>query len=188
MNPAAFKYRILVVDDDEMLRNTSKWVLEQHGYEVHVASDGFDALQSLQQALPDIIISDLAMPNMSGFEFLSVVRKRFPHIGVIAVSADFSPLSAPESVLADAFFAKPSSSPQQLFSEIASLLKQAPIRPQVKPTESAAVWMPRGRGDFLVVVCPYCLRTTSTAQPESDEAQRVACSHCPQKFTFRMAP
>ena len=42
----------------------------------------------LRQSLPDMIISDLSMPNMSGFEFLSVVRRRFPHIPVIAISGN----------------------------------------------------------------------------------------------------
>jgi hypothetical protein len=46
------------------------------------------------------------MPNMSGFEFLSIVRKRFPNIPTIAISGAFSGRVVPESVLADAFFEK----------------------------------------------------------------------------------
>lgn len=73
-----FHYRILVVDDDGQIRRVSEAVLSQYGYEVRTASDGFEALALMRKALPDLIISDLKMPNMSGFELLSVVRRRFP--------------------------------------------------------------------------------------------------------------
>jgi CheY-like chemotaxis protein len=69
-----FNYRILFVDDEERLRNMAKTILESQDYEVHCAKDGFAGLVSLKESLPDLIISDLQMPNMNGFEFLSVVR------------------------------------------------------------------------------------------------------------------
>ena len=84
-----FKYRILVVDDEPLIRQTSAMVLASNGYEVRTAGDGFEALIELRQALPDLIISDLSMPNMSGFELLSVVRRRFPEIPVIAITGKF---------------------------------------------------------------------------------------------------
>ncbi len=80
-----FKYRILVVDDNVSMRQTLPTLLSGNGYEVHTAVDGFDALNALRWAVPDLIISDLTMPNMSGFEFLSVVRRRFPNVPVIAL-------------------------------------------------------------------------------------------------------
>ena len=72
-----FSFRVLVVDDDASVRELSQMVLKSEGYEVITAQDGFDALQSLKLALPNLIISDLSMPGMSGFEFLSVIRRRF---------------------------------------------------------------------------------------------------------------
>lgn len=81
-----FNFRVLVVDDEEMIRITSAKVLQSRGFEVRTAADGFEALVELRKAPPDIVISDLHMPNMSGFELLSVVRRRFPHIPVIAIS------------------------------------------------------------------------------------------------------
>jgi len=54
--------------------------------------------------LPDVIISDLQMPKMNGFEFLPVMRKRFPQIPIIAISGEFSGRDVPESVLADGLF------------------------------------------------------------------------------------
>ncbi len=85
-----FNYRILVVDDEAAVRDTAKAMLATQGYEIITAVDGFDALVQLRRSHPDLIISDLSMPNMSGFEFLSVVRKRFPHIPVIATSGAYN--------------------------------------------------------------------------------------------------
>jgi CheY-like chemotaxis protein len=84
---SGFSYRVLVVDDDSLLLETSSLILKQRGYEVRTALDGFQALVELRRSKPDLIISDLRMPNMSGFELLSIVRRRFPHIPVVAISA-----------------------------------------------------------------------------------------------------
>lgn len=183
-----FRYRILVVDDDEAIRKTAKLLLEVRGYEVDTATDGFEGLIHLQAARPDIIISDLRMPNMSGFEFLSVIRRRFPEIGVVAISGEFEPMSVPDSLLADAYLPKGKYSPEELFEKIVELLEQAPLRPRVKPTEKAAVWIPREKTEYVVVTCPYCLRTFATPQPKTDATQQVHCQHCPQNVTFRMIP
>lgn len=59
----AFKYRILVVDDEPLVRKTAALVLNEQGYEVRTAEDGFYALMELREALPDIIVSDLGMPK-----------------------------------------------------------------------------------------------------------------------------
>ncbi len=127
------------------------------------------------------------MPNMSGFELLSIVRKRFPQIGVIAVSAEFVPAGAPGPILADVFIAK-GQSPAEMFLQITSLLEQAPIRPSGKNSELAAVWLPRSKGEYIVVTCPYCLRTSPTSQPSDDEVAHVECPHCTRMVTFRMVP
>jgi CheY-like chemotaxis protein len=65
-------------------------VLTEIGYSVRSAQDGFSALVEIRKDVPDIILSDLNMPGMSGFELLSVVRRRFPSIRVIAMSGAFS--------------------------------------------------------------------------------------------------
>jgi CheY-like chemotaxis protein len=83
---ANFHYRLLVVDDEPPVRDLFQGSLSTEGYEVRVAKDGFEALAQMRGALPDLILSDLKMPNMSGLEFLSVVRRRFPQIPTIAIS------------------------------------------------------------------------------------------------------
>ena len=103
----AAKLQIMVVDDDESIRETLGLVLQMSGYETVTASNGFDALLQLKRSLPAIVLSDLNMPQMSGFELLSVVRRRFPQISVIAMSGAYQTGEAvPGGVIADAFYPK----------------------------------------------------------------------------------
>ena len=158
MHTGSFRYRILIVDDEPTLREVGKHMLESQGYEVLCAEDGFEGLAALKHSLPDLIISDLRMPNMNGFEFLSVVRRRFPIIPVIVISGEFSGLSVPESVLADAFFPKGGFKPEELFEKILDLVHELPTRPRIgKPTQ-AAVWVKNDKGT-IAVTCSECLRT-----------------------------
>lgn len=59
------------------------------GYDVVAAEDGFRALSQLRKKLPDVVLSDLDMPGMSGFELLSVMRRRFPQISTVAMSGAY---------------------------------------------------------------------------------------------------
>jgi DNA-binding NarL/FixJ family response regulator len=97
---------------------------------------------------PDLIVSDLKMPNMSGFDFLSIARRRFPQIPTIAVSGEFHPPVEPLGVLADAFFAKPFRF-EELLAKIRDLLCEGPPRPAIK-RDRAPVWVPRN-GDYYVI-------------------------------------
>jgi len=100
------KRQILVVDDEESMRESLAMLLSSDGYDVATAKDGFDALLQMKRSLPDVIISDLNMPQMSGFEFLSVVRRRFPQILIVAMSGAYRGAAVPDGIIADAFYAK----------------------------------------------------------------------------------
>src|SRR5512146_370558 len=89
MSGHSHRRHILLVDDEPGVRYSLAGVLDEAGYDVSTAENGFDALLQLRKLTPDVIISDLNMPQMSGFEFLSVVRRRFPDIPVIAVSGAY---------------------------------------------------------------------------------------------------
>ncbi|MGA7157787.1 MAG: response regulator [Acidobacteriaceae bacterium] len=173
MPSSPFPYRILIVEDDPSLRELGRMLLVAQGYEVRGAEDGFDGLASLKQSLPDIIISDLQMPNMNGFEFLSVVRRRFPIIPVIVISGEFSGVSVPESVLADAFFPKGGYNAKQLFEKIIDLLHELPTRPKTGKPNQAAVWVKNDKGT-IAVTCSECLRTF----PVSNVAKGVNEAEC----------
>jgi CheY-like chemotaxis protein len=97
---------VLVVEDDPSLRMVLAALLSLEGYKVQTAEDGLSALASIASIPPDIIISDLNMPRMSGFVLLSLVRQNFPAILVVAMSSAFSGNQIPPGVHADAFYEK----------------------------------------------------------------------------------
>jgi CheY-like chemotaxis protein len=100
------KRSVLLVEDDGDLRVILAAMLVQTGYLVRTAWDGVSALLEMESGIPDIIVSDLNMPRMSGFELLSTVRAEFPLIPLIAMSGAFSGNQVPEGVMADAFYEK----------------------------------------------------------------------------------
>jgi len=100
------KRSVLLVEDDGDLRAILAAMLIQTGYDVRTAWDGVSALLELEAGIPDIIVSDLNMPRMSGFELLSTIRAEFPSIPLIAMSGAFSGSQVPEGVIADAFYEK----------------------------------------------------------------------------------
>src|SRR6185369_2580674 len=136
------KYRVLVVDDDESVREVFALLLRKEGYKVAAAENGFDGLLKLKQLVADVIISDLNMPKMSGFEFLSVVRRRFPKISVIASSGAYGSRAVPTGVLADAFYAKGEDHPDALLNSVASLIETSGEQASAHQSGSAPVWIP----------------------------------------------
>src|SRR6476659_397320 len=101
------RHLILVVDDDPSIREVIAILLRESGYDVWTARNGFDALLQLKSISTAVIISDLNMPEMSGFELLSVVRRRFPEIPVVAASGAYEAGEhIPCLVIADAFYGK----------------------------------------------------------------------------------
>jgi len=182
---ANFHYRLLIVDDEPLSRELLQSSLSEKGYEICVAKDGFAALAEMRGALPDLIVTDLKMPNMSGFEFLSIARRRFPQIPTIAVSGEFHPPVAPLGVLADAFLAKPFRF-EELLAKIADLLRDAPPRPAIK-TDRAPVWVPRN-GEYYVITCTDCLRSFSIPAEKSTrllrELRTLECIFCEAQVQF----
>ena len=180
VNNPGFNYRVLIVDDDPALLEIAALVLKERGYEVRKAEDGFQALVELRRSLPDVVISDLRMPNMSGFELLSVIRRRFPHIPVIAISGEYD-TAFPAGLIADAFFIKGQYRPEELFHEITELIEHSPLRPHLAEPDKAPIWVPRNERDYFVVTCTDCLRSFSVPEEEVDEQLEVretTCAFC----------
>jgi len=69
------KKKILVVDDEKSIRELVVLMLRKAGYEVYEAKDGREALESLYEVSPDMVILDALMPRMSGFEACGEIRK-----------------------------------------------------------------------------------------------------------------
>ena len=174
-----FKTRVLVVDDEPIVLQTFSAILEGQGYTVRVAEDGFAALRTLRETPPDLIISDLRMPNMSGFELLAVVRRRFPHIPVIAVSGEFILEGMPPGLLVDVFFQKGGYTQEELFATIRRLLDDSPIRPHAGKPDKAPLWIPRRDAGYIVAVCTECLRSFPVDDISTGtEVRKAECPSC----------
>jgi CheY-like chemotaxis protein len=80
---------ILIVDDDQSIRDLLRLHLSSAGYEVHVAEDAIAAGYMVLRAPPDLIITDINMPHMDGFEFISALKadKSLPKIPVIFLTS-----------------------------------------------------------------------------------------------------
>lgn len=80
---------VLVVDDDEDLREMIALVLGAHGYRTQEAVDGLDALEQIVAgARPALVLLDLRMPRMNGTEFLAALRARDTSIPVVVITGD----------------------------------------------------------------------------------------------------
>jgi len=182
------KKRILVVEDDATVRLTISTLLRDQGYDASVAIDGFDALLQLEHTVPDLILSDLNMPQMSGFELLSVVRRRFPEILVVASSGAYVAGGVPNGVIADAFYAKGDENASQLLEIIGGLIRRGPSGHK---GEKAPVWIPRNGTDqegkpFVVLTCTQCLRSFPFAvdHEPTGEVLKTPCIYCPHEVTY----
>jgi CheY-like chemotaxis protein len=99
---------VLVVDDDEDLRTVVALVLESAGYGVQLAADGQEALDQIEVALPDLVLLDMRMPRMNGWEFGQRVRAMYGHrIPVVVLTAAEQAEKRAKEIDADDFVAKP---------------------------------------------------------------------------------
>jgi CheY-like chemotaxis protein len=115
--------QVLVVDDDPTIRTCLTQLLESVGYDVATAVDGVEALLSINESAPDIIISDLNMPGMSGVDLLSEIRRHFPRIVTIAMSGAYrNGGELPSEVMAHGFYPK-GEPPSNLYGTLAQLLE-----------------------------------------------------------------
>lgn len=116
--------KILVVDDEYALRNLSKLILNSHGYEVFEAKDGKEALSILQKENIDLVLSDVIIPDMDGYELAHIIHYKYPHIKIQLCSgfADARGLSVTNETLFNNLLAKPFSR-QELLQSIKGLLE-----------------------------------------------------------------
>lgn len=105
----ADKRRILVVDDEDALRTVLSAELNSEGYDVGTAADGMEAVSELQKMKYDLVLLDIKMPNMNGFEVLKVIKEKHPGTRVIMLTgfADLKNAIESKKLGAEDFVSKP---------------------------------------------------------------------------------
>ena len=130
------KPRILVVDDEPQLTRVLRTGLKSHGYDVRTAADGLSGLETFNDWHPDLVITDLAMPNMNGLELCRKVRAVSP-VPIIVLSAKGEEKTKVEAldIGADDFVTKPFGI-DELLARIRAALRRAmtPVVNDVEPT------------------------------------------------------
>jgi CheY-like chemotaxis protein len=181
-----FAPRVLLVDDDPLVLQIHQAILESNGFVCRTAGDGFEALRLLRQTPPDILISDLRMPNMSGFELLAIIRRRFPQIAVIVISGEFNINLQTSGLLMNAFFQKGLYKPEDLIASMRDLYSQAPILPALPKQAHAPLWINRRSSEYLIATCTECLRSFPIENSASSggHLHTAECPSCMTTITY----
>jgi two-component system KDP operon response regulator KdpE len=118
------KFRILVVDDERRMVGFIRLNLEQDGFEVVEAYNGTEALERLRDSLPDLILLDVMMPDIDGFEVLRTIREvsQVPVIMLTAKGEEDDKVKGLE-LGADDYITKPFS-PRELVSRVRAVLRR----------------------------------------------------------------
>lgn len=180
--------RVLLVEDDPSLQKLISRYLLAAGYAVETALDGLDAIAKIRAALPEVIICDLNMPRMDGFEFLQVMRARFPQIPILFIGDEASDV-LPSEFAGDAYFQKNQYGFHQLpeaLSELTKTLHPRPASPSLgeKPVEAK----PDANGQYIID-CRDCLREFSIPCTLHIEGAQewTRCVHCGKMMRFLVA-
>jgi CheY-like chemotaxis protein len=180
---------ILIAEDDPSVLASLEQVFSALGYNVRTATDGLKAVAALREQVPDILLSDLNMPGMSGFELLSIVSRRFPGVRVVAMSGAFGPSQFPPGLAADAYYQKGSGLPTLLE---AMETAHPPTRSNSSGTDT--IWVQRSENgasgqDSVMMSCPECFRAFPQATNGTESMILDArCIHCGGSILFAVVP
>lgn len=126
---------ILIVDDEPRIRDFVRMNLEMEHYRVIEASNGLEALDQLREHLPDLVVLDVMMPEMDGFESLKAIREvsTVPVVMLTVRQSEQDKIRGLD-LGADDYIAKPFS-PPELLSRIRALLRRSLMSPPARKTE-----------------------------------------------------
>jgi two-component system OmpR family response regulator len=123
--------KILIVEDDHNLLTTLKYNLQKDGYDVTTAIDGAEAVETARKEKPDLIILDVMLPKINGFEVCRIIRKEMivPILMLTAKTEETDKIVGLE-IGADDYMTKPFSM-RELLARVRAMLRRATMRAQV---------------------------------------------------------
>lgn len=124
-------YKLLVVDDEKDVTDTLVNTLRREGYEAVAAYDGEEALQKVKQEDPDIILLDLMMPKLNGFEVLKEIREKHKDkwrpVIIVSAKVDLESVKKVYDLEADHYLTKPCST-ENILHGIKTMISLIPAR------------------------------------------------------------
>jgi CheY-like chemotaxis protein len=87
----AHRPRVLVIDDDPSVREVVRYLLAAFGYECHTAANGASGLARFDEGGWDLVLTDLEMPEMSGWQVIEAIRQRAPTMPIVVITAFSDP-------------------------------------------------------------------------------------------------
>jgi DNA-binding response OmpR family regulator len=147
--------RILVVDDEENIRALVETYLRNDGYDVVTAATGEDAVEKVATTAPDLVILDVRLPGIDGFEVLRRIRKQSDvYVIMLTARADELDTLVGLEVGADDYVTKPFS-PRELVARVRAMLRRARGEPRVDQTlQFDGLSVDEARREVLVDSCP----------------------------------
>jgi DNA-binding NtrC family response regulator len=153
--------RVLIVDDERAILDTVEILLRGEGFDASVAQSGREALERFDEVSPDVVLTDIRMPGVTGLDLLEAVRQRDPEVPVILMTAQASLQSAVKAVNQGAFYylQKPFSN-----AELVALCKRAAqvrelsrenkqLKKEIRRRDSSQIGRPIGKNrSFLEVL------------------------------------
>lgn len=125
------KHKILVVDDEKEVVETLRSRLSREGYEVVVAFDGDEALDKVREHNPDVVLLDLIMPKLNGFEVLKELRKKFSDrwrpVIIVSAKGELGTVKECYGLEADHYLTKPCTM-ENVLQGIKTMLSLIPLR------------------------------------------------------------
>lgn len=116
---------VLIADDEPNIVISLEFLLEQAGYRIRVAHDGQEALEAIQRQPPDLVLLDVMMPNLSGYDLCQKIRENpaWQHMRIVMLTAKGREVEASKGLAlgADAYITKPFST-QELLAQVRDLL------------------------------------------------------------------
>ena len=100
------KRKVLLVDDEEMILALLRTITETLGHDAFLAHNGVEALEILRTEQVDLVVTDVAMPEMDGLALAALVKETYPGVRVVGISGKVMPPDGQESPF-DAFLGKP---------------------------------------------------------------------------------
>lgn len=168
--------RVLVVDDDEKIRFTMQRILTAEGLDVSTASDGAEGLIVFEQVRPDLVLLDVSMPRLNGFEVCERLKgdaeTRLVPVVIVTSGADLDNRVRGIDAGADDFLSKPFER-VELIARVRSLLRLKRYTDELERAEAVLLALARaieGKDPYTEGYCERALRAVVRACPDAGRA------------------